>query len=208
MAAFIARLHPVFRKSFESCQAWMDNRPVWRVKVRCDEVFEELKLFGVPLLRLALVPANDVSGFSFPTAKQPKLVAKWTDLDSTAHHFVDKIDLDVKMDSLGQIDSVDISFLLEDRSLLETHAGIVTMLDGFPVFFLGPLSQSQHTVELFDQPQPWHCNETSHLPSAASSGSREIKLTGESCEETEDAYTVRFKILSAGSKKPPSGIHG
>ena len=209
MAAFFSRLRPEFRKSFETCLAWMEKRPVWRVKVRIvfsateQMAFRGLKVLGgVTLLRLVLIPTIFLDNSSFPGQLG---VSRYTKIISlTDDHFIDNAEVILKTKSSGLIESVDIAFLLEDRSLLESHTGIVIKTSGVIVFFIGPLSQSHHNVKLFNRPYPWSSgNPTSHLPHDTES--QDSRLIGESCQETQDAYTIRFKALSGGSSKPLSG---
>ena len=198
MTTFISTVHPVFQKSFETFRAWMENRAVWRVNLRSQTITVNSLSMGKVQLRLALVPTNNA-----PTSESTAS-ADFTDLHSTVNHFIDNVQFSVEIESSGLIESVGVAFLLEDRSLLESHCGVVITSDGMPVFYFGPLSDSQHTVEPFTRRYPWHFENPTAHPSD-SRGSNKSRLIAESCQETEDTYTIRFKILPSKSKKPPSG---
>ena len=198
MTTFCSLLLPAYWKSFTTCYALMEDRPVWRVVVRSHNlVLDELILAENPLLRLILVPTKDLPVSSLTSEEFDDL------LNSIDNHFIDNIEVNLKMKSSCLIEWVDVAFLLEDRSLLESYSGIVIEANAVPAFFIGPLSDSKTKVELFKRPHLWPCQPS---PVAASSGSQpNPQLIGESCRETEDVYTLRFKILSGGSSKPPSG---
>ena len=203
---FIAPLRPVFRKSFEICRAWMENRPVWRVNLRAtvspalSKIIED-EMACRSYLRLVLVPAH-----VFSSLDSASTFSRLTDLNSTVNHFINNAQFRVKVESSGLIEWADISFLLDDCSLLKTHAGIFVTPSGSKTFSIDPLSDCIRSTELFALPYPWHCENPTTHPSASGS-SKSLLLTGESCEETEDAYTIRFKIVSGGSSKPLSGIN-
>ena len=206
--AFISTLRPVFRKSFETCRAWMENRPVWRVNVHISSqqiVFDHRTLLASPFLCLVLVPTSAVlhtSSFRDPSSAAADL----TNQNSAVNHVIGNFEVNLKVKSSGQIEWNDITFILEDHSLLQSHSGVVIDSNGLPVIFIGPLSGRQCNSDLCTQtfPLTWE-NQTSCSP-AAPSGSKKSQLIGESCQETEDIYTIRFKIVSGRGSKPPSGI--
>ena len=209
MDTFLSTLRPVFRKSFETCRAWMEDRSVWLVQLRIAFCPVQQKLFyqaanrGNMLLRLILVPTTEFQQFFSGSSA----AAKFNDLNSTVNHLIDNFEVNLKMKSSGLVEWADISFLLEDRRLLLTHSAIVFTKNGIPVFFTGRLSDRRHKVELFTRPYPWPRENSTSRATAATSESSASQLIGESCEETEDTYTIRFKVLSGGSSKPPSGIN-
>ena len=199
MDTFFSGLRPVFKTSFETCRAWVENRPVWRVTISFDPM--ALKLFDGSLeenrvLRLILVPSKDSLSPSFAAAEM-------TDFYSTANHFIDNLKVRYKIESSDIIESFEVAFLLRDRSVIDSHTGIIVNSNGDPTFCIGPLSDCHHSVELFTLPYPWLCEgPTIRHPdaSAATSASNEPQLFGHSCEETENSYTIRFKILFSENK--------
>ena len=219
MDTFSSKLRPVFRKSFETCRAWMENRPVWRVKVRVafclfnQMVIDRVMPMGAPLLRLILTPTVGINAFSLSDCSfpSPSTIAKLNDLDSPDNHFIDNVEANLKpkpSDLLeGLIEWIDVAFLLEDRSLLDSHSGTIVEANGMPAFSVGPLSNSNTKVELFNGPYPWPAEQLmNHPPADASSGSRKSsQLIGESCRETKNACTIRFTILPGKRSKTPSG---
>ena len=202
-SSLLRTLRPLFRKSFETCRAWMENRPVWRVNVGTAAHHSQKKLLddvtlnqlGCALLRFVLIPTKDFQRLSSSCSVQTSSVANLTNLDSTDNHLIDSFEFNLKMKSTG--DWAEITFLIEDRSLLQSHSGIVVeAVQGLPIFLLGPFSKMQHSVELYTLPFP-----------TAPSQFNESQLIGESCQETKDNYSIRFKILSDARSTPLSGIH-
>ena len=203
MTSFVSRLDSNLQKSFETYRAWMENRPVWRVKVRIgySSVVNDSMLFDAQLfLRLVLIPKNDIFDPSVSDQQLYDLL-----ISSKNLHLIDNIEVKMKMKSSGLIEWVDIEFLLDDRSLLESHCGIVSQVNGVPAFLIHSLSDHQHVVELFTRHYPWPANDSTGAV-IVSSRSNEPQLVGESCEEIEDAYNIRFKIFSNGRSKPHSGM--
>jgi len=98
------------------------------------------------------------------------------------------------------IDQVDISFLLEDRSLLQSHCGLVIdQENSFPVFFIGSFTDKLlPEVELFHSPFPLK-NFSSPLPRP----SENFQLVTDSCLESEIDYKIRLKVQA--KDKPLSG---
>ena len=79
---FISRLRPVFVKNFETCRAWMEHRPVWRVNVRLPVSSAQQQmlndyLMDSTLLRLVLSPTKDCffCGLSTAVAKPRHCIA-------------------------------------------------------------------------------------------------------------------------------------
>ena len=200
MTSLFSGLPPVFRKSLETIQAWMEGRQVWSVKVAIP-----LSLFDTqrrtPVLRLILVPTT---GFH-PGVCSSSTASPLSDLNSAENHFIDNVGLDVKKTADGGIDRVEISFLLEDQSLLTTHSGVVVdKIDDSSVFVIGPFPKRNPQVELFSRPYPWSWQEMSSQPAAPSSG--QSLIIAESCRESESDYTIRCKVQSVRKSKAPSGI--
>ena len=205
MATSFDGLAPAFRQSIATSRAWMERRPVWRVDVVVPFTDDEhnwfgtLSLVGPPLLRLVLVPNGD---YISAAAKGPSF-KKFLKLNSAKNHLVDNIDLLFRVNSDDRIDRAEISFLLEDRGLLDTHAGLVfDHGNSVAVFFIGPFPSRQFGAEPFDQPYPWPLPTKKSLPSAGSSQDR--RLIAESCQESEASYKILFKVQTDGA--PLKGI--
>ncbi len=157
-------------------------------------LYDRICAVGTPLLRLVLLP---IDGFLSSAsvflslgsgAKSP--IDKFLNINSTENHFVDNIEVDLKLKSSGLVDKADISFLLEDRSLLETHCGmVIEQANSIPVFLIGLFSERQPEVELFHQPYPWL---NSLGPSPMAPG--KLQLVSESCLESEVDYNIRLNI--------------
>ncbi len=199
---------PVFRKSIEANQAWMEQRPVWRIKVvilftSTDQAFYNRVSESVPLLRLLLVPIDDFLSLSLGNQAKSTF-AKFTNANSTENHFVDNIKVDLKLNPRGLVDQAEISFLLEDPSLLQTHCGLVIeQVNSIPVFMIGLFHERPTEVELFDQPYPW---KISSIPSPNTS--RNLQLVAENCLESKVDYKIRLKFLSEDKDgKPVSGTY-
>ena len=125
-------------------------------------------------------------------------------MDSTKNHFIDNVGLNLKLKTEGGIDQVEISFLLADRSLLKTHCGIVVdQPHSSPVFVLGRFDDRRCKVEPFDLPYPRDMGEVSG-PAASSGSTGKSEMIAESCQETEEVYTIRFKIPLVKKKKQSS----
>ena len=213
MSSACSRLPPVFTKSLETSQAWLENRPVWRVKVcvpqhdlsEDEAIFKKNFCFGLPVLRLILIPAADVpSLLSNPQdwERHEKEFNKWT---SDKYHFFDNLDVNMKKKSDG--DEMEISFLLHDRSLLESHCGIIVGVveSSFLPIVIPWLSKTRHALESFNTPFPCHWK---NPKPAESSHCKSRWLVGESCRESEGDFVMRFKVRqqSSANEKPPSGI--
>ena len=199
MESLFFGLAPVFKKSLDTIQVWMHQRPVWQVKVAIPfSVFDSNKTG--PILRLVLVPTSDF--FADPLS-EPTMLAKFLKMNSAENHFIDNVELNFKLKSKGGIDQVEISFLLAERSLLDTHCGIVVdnQPDGGAIFVIGRLDGRRCQVEPFDLPYPWDLERP--VESSQSPGNSE--MIAESCQETEDAYIIHFKIPSVKRSKAPSG---
>ena len=202
MSTFFSALPPVYRKANETTRAWAEHRPVSRVKVVLPfglmekSLFDRVILTGTPVLRLFLVPSSDfVSG-----ALGSLSFSKFFDLNSTETHFIDNLNLSLKLKSDGEIHLAEFTFLLEDCSLLESHCGLVFGQElAVPIFIIGRFAERQYSVEPFDQPYPWTMEKAPEEGSPAIS-----KLISESCQESENGYSIRLKINS-GVEKPPSG---
>lgn len=194
-------LPPVFKKSIETNQAWMEKRPVWRVEVAIPFTFVEQASYdricgvGTPMLRLVLIPIGDVLPFS-------SVIDKLLDENSTENHFVDNIIVHLKLKSCGLIDKVDISFLLKDPSMLQTHWGmVIEQANSIPVFFIGVFSERQHKVELLHQRYPWN-NYSGSSPIVSGN----LQLVSESCLESTIDYNIRLKVQAEDKDgKPLSG---
>ena len=200
VADAISGLPPTFRKSLETIKAWMEHRPVWRVKV-----VVPFSLFGSqvvpPVLRLVLVPARDFAA----TLGVSKGLGKLFDQTSTKNHFIDNFDLSLKLKTGGGIEWIEMSFLLKDRGLLESHGGIIVdVANGLPIFAIGLFSSRPHQVDPFDQRYPWVWRKKSNELAQVSSG--QSRLIVDSCTEMEAFYIIRFKLLSGRKEVNPSGI--
>ena len=199
MTSSFLGLPPVFRKSIEANQAWMEQRQVWRVKVVVPFTSREQALYDhmsaqTPILRLVLFPIGDF--FSSFGSGGISANDKFKDVNSTDNHFVDNIDVELKLKSSGLIDRAEISFLLEDRSLLQTHCGmIIEQVNRVPVFLIGLFTGRQLEVEPFQRRNPWS-------PSSPNL-SGNTQLVAESCLESLDDYNIRLKVVA--NDKPPSG---
>ena len=188
-------LPPVFRKSIETIQAWMEERPIWRVKVvvpftSTDQTLYDQMRGQTPILRLVLIPIGDFEGKS--------AMGNLKNADSTDDtHFVDNIEVVLKLKPSGLIDQAEISFLLEDRSLLETHSGMVIDQSGssVPIFMIGLFTDRQLEVDPFQRP----------FPSRPSSGLHgNVNLVVKSCLESDVDYTIRLKVLGKAIPPHPS----
>ena len=209
ISAFHSRLPPVFRQTFEVHLAWMEGRPVWRVQVSVpfsdddQELFNRLCLVGTPLVRLVLIPTID---FLMLVPNSQLSVNRMADLSSTRNHFIDNVGVSIELKPSGLVDRVDFAFLLEDQSILQTYTGmVVESFKGLPAFAIGPFAHRQYLVEPFSSPFPWTLRGEAESTTAPSDA---LRLVGESCHETDDAFNIRFKVISSsdGSCAPPSGI--
>ena len=175
----------------------MEGKPVW-----CVKTVVPFSLFDnqacTPLLRLVLVPNAD-----FPSAISSK-GKTLHDFKSTVNHFFDNIAIDLK-NPRGHFEHVELCFLLEDRSLLKSHSGIVIDHEfGMPLFIIGPFLKRRHQVELFRRPYPWAWKNPTSEAAAESFG--KPLVIGESCQESEEGYTISFKVHSLRTSKAPSGM--
>ena len=208
VSAAFSFMPPAFRRSLQALQAWMEHRPVWRVDLTIPFTFKERSTFnqldkgGTPRLRLVLVPKSDFVAVLMTFGDDDTFLSP----NSTTYNFIDNFEMTLKVKPSGEIDRAVISFLLEDRSLLQSHSAVLLMEEAnLPLLFIGPFSDRNHKVVVFKGPYPWALNSSSAStpPERASEESR--RLIGESCQESEGDYSIRFKILSDGSNKP-SGI--
>lgn len=153
---------------------------------------------GTPLLRLLLVPIDDFPSFSYGFGAK-LAVENVLKPNSIENHFVDNIEVDLKFKSCGLVDYVNISFLLEDRSLLQTHCGLVIeQANSIPVFLIGKFSERPTEVEVFNQPYPWN-NYLAPSPNATEN----VQLVAESCFESQVDYNIRLQVHA--KDKPLSG---
>ena len=188
---------PVFRKALETRQAWMNNRPVWRVEIDIPLVPVEniLSVTGRNLiLRLMLIRS---SYFRNSNLGLDALRKKIADLDSPDVHFFDNMDM-VNKKSNGK-DYVQLSFLLQDRSLLKTHKIVVVDLESLtPVSagYAADFSPRGQTAKIFGCPFPFSLEPS---PPASSASSTIPRLIAETCEESEEGYTIRLKMRSSSS---------
>ena len=218
MSSAFSRLPPVFSKWLETAQALADHRPVWRVKVSVpytptvdDDIFQRTLLSGLLALRLILVPLEELNSIFIKDECFPDDVNKNRSvlykLNSTGNYFFDNLDVNMKRKPDGVIRRIEVSFLLHDRSLLKSHCPIIVgfHLNGTPeTFFMN--QDWLHSVESFQQPTPCPVMVPSSTFPVGSSR-RNRWLEGESCKESEEDYTIRFKIHQSASvnPKPPSG---
>ena len=204
MSAALSGLPPVFRKSLSVGQAWMERRPVWKVKVGVDlgDLAEEsleisqVSRYGTPALHMILVP------FSFAEDPSASTMEVRTNLNSTENHFIENLDMKIsKLEHMGLSNRIDFSFLLEDRSLLDTHFGAVVddNAAGCPLFFIPHFGEPQCSVELFNEPYPWPWDKSPSLIShpLSSSFDKSPQLIGESCKESKKDYVIRVKIQAS-----------
>ena len=202
MESLFFGLAPVFKKSLDTIQAWMNRRPVWQVKITIPfSVFDTgYNTHIPPILRLVLVPTSD---FFAGSLDDSSTTDKFIKLNSTKNHFIDNVGLSLRLTPDGGIDQVEMSFLLADRSLLDTHCGIVVdqRVAHWHLFVIGRLCGRRCQVEPFDLPYPWDLERP--VESSQSPGNSE--MIAESCQETEDAYIIHFKIPSVKRSKAPSG---
>ena len=202
MQSFFCGLPPVFQKNLDTIQEWMGQRPVWKVKVAIPfSVFDSSA--ATPVLRLVLVPTSDFFAGSLSDSTN---MEKFLKMDSTTSHFIDNVELDLKLKPEGGIDQVEISFLLADRSLLETHCGIVVNQPRISlIFVIGRFGDRRCRVEPFDSPFPWTMAKPSNRPASSGPSASHSEMIAKSCQETEVAYTIRFKISLVKKSKAPSG---
>ena len=211
MSSAFSRLPPVVNKSLEVTKAWADQRPVWRVSfpyhLNLTDPVTRLRifLFGPPALRLIFVPHFELQSV-FAQVKlfaddTEKLQSVFFALDSTTHHFFDNLDVNVNGNDDGYIDMT-VSFLLHDRSLLETHLPLVTTL-----IFNGPTSVARLSDELSSVVTFKGAFPLKKPPSLLPKGSPGSKqwIVAESCKESEEDYNIRFKVHRSADQKQPSG---
>ena len=190
---------PVFRKALEARQAWMENLPVWRIQIDIPLVSmkEILKSNGRNLiLRLVLIRSNYVCN---PSLAVDVLRQKMADLDSPDIHFFDNVDLVAKRETDDGQDLVQLSFLLQDRSILKTHCAVVIDVERLTLISAGcgaNFSPREQTAKLFGCPYPCSLDP---IPLASSAASTMPRLIAESCEESEEGYTIRLKMRSSSS---------
>ena len=224
LSSALCRLPPVFTKSLETNQAWIDRRPVWRVKLGVpyklivdDYAVESTYLVGVPVLRLILVPVEDFNSVMGKCQRFPddakKYQKEFYKLDSVENHFFDNLEVNFKRNSDGAVDHVEVSFLLHDRSLLETHCFLVTSAQHFMSYFPGipmpPIPPSLHSrLQSFKLKWPFPLkNPPNSLPIEQPRNKSQPILVAESCKESEGDFSIRFKIhqQSTANQKPPKG---
>ena len=218
MSSSLFRLPPVFEKSVETSQAWMDHRPIWRVKV-CSagnsiqqqrERFEKSCLMRSPVLRLILIPLLDflstvdkdsAARYARPGMKE----SDFYKLDSTKNHFFDNLEVSLIQNAGEMNDHVEVSFLLHDLDLLKSYCGVLVGVEpnGSPSFILLPLSTSLNSLESFSRPFPSSFERS--LPTA-SPNSQFPMLVPVSCKESERNFNIRFNYhRSSADEKPPTG---
>ena len=204
----IENFHPpsVFRTAVEAIQAWKERRPVWRVnaciKFDQNKNTELTRFWDSPTHRLILVPNS--------TFQDPNCFKKL--FTSSENHFINNLVVNVNWKANGEIDEVDISFLLADRNLLKTHGGVFMDSEHQkPVLMLGSFgtdSRKVFKVEKFNQPYPyWSQGEESSV-AVSPSTDRSKTLTAISCQESKDAFTLCLNLrfnLRSGDKLPKSG---
>ena len=197
---------PQLRTSLEAIQAWMEERPVWRVNVRLvhdtekkqpvyTELFEQI---GIVALRFVLLPKN--AFVDTCVADPDRLQSLHPD-----SHYIDNFELKMNLKTDGRIEKVDLSFLLTDRNMLKSHIGIFFDRDfRTSIFGLGRLGrESKFEVKKFTQPRPWTLGEESSRSAASAeplSSVRLKKLMPISCQESKDAFTIRIKSQPSGDK--------
>jgi len=174
MAPSFLGLPPVFRKSIEANKAWSEQRPVWCVKVLVpftsleQELYDRVYNVSTPMLRLVLMPIDYFYSCVLDNASQQSAFHDFLNLNSTCNYFVDNIEVDLKLKSCGLIAQVEVSFLLEDRRLLDTR---------------------KTEVNLFRHPYPWS-NSASSTPNITTSR----QLVAVSCNESQVDYNIRLKV--------------
>ena len=186
----------------------MKNKTVWRVKyvLPIDSVDQNAynivaDQVGSPDLRLLLISnaAFARSGKEYLTGTiYKKMATSRKDL-----HIIDNLELTMKEKSNGDVDQVEISYLLEDLRLMQTHMGIVVdMEQGYTLFFIGDANCDRPSrVDPYKKPYPWSWDDN---PPVLISDERH--LIAESCQETESIFTIRFKSVHCKEKEPLSGI--
>lgn len=130
----------------------MEQRPVYQVKARVpygsveQPMSGELDLKCSPPLRLVLIPMDDFLCYFSGSS-----VTYEMDRNFTLNHFIDKLDVKVKMKRGGNgVDRVDVSFLLEDRSQLDFYRKIVVDVEkDRPIFIFGTFSDCEVQAERF-----------------------------------------------------------
>lgn len=200
---------PVFLKYVEAIQAWADDRrPVWKVKVsspfnpaELNSVEEEpLVRRGIlPILRLILIPISD---YEAATSDGKLAFTKFSNdvMESSQNHFFETFDLHLRMDE------VEITFLLEDLSLLDTHCGVVVnLLADSPVFLIGRLTECHLQVESFILPYLFAKSESPE--DSEKPGNSSPYLLDGSCQESEGGYSIHFEIHSDDPNFRPSGMN-
>lgn len=120
----------------------MEERLVWRVKVVIpftsteQALYDQLHAHYKPILRLVLIPISDLEKES-----------------AADYQFMDNIDFELKLKPSVLSDQAEISFLLEDRSLLETHSGmVIDQSRSAPLFMIGLFNDRQLEVDPFQRP--------------------------------------------------------
>ena len=168
MTSVYSGLAPVFSMSVNTCEAWMKNGTVWRVTYANTLSSKDEKLYndvaprvGTPHLRLVFIP-NAIFADSVPNFFNGTIYKETNNCSSFKMLFIDNLDVIVRVKSNGNIDHVEISYLLEDRRLLNTHTGIVVDIEqGYALFFIG--QKQWQRVELYKKLYPLSCVET-NLP--------------------------------------------
>ncbi len=196
MAPSFLGLPPVFRKSIEANKAWSEQRPVWCVKVLVpftsleQELYDRVYNVSTPMLRLVLMPIDYFYSCVLDNASQQSAFHDFLNLNSTCNYFVDNIEVDLKLKSCGLIAQVEVSFLLEDRRLLDTHCAIIIdQANCVPVMPIGLFSDRKTEVNLFRHPYPWS-NSASSTPNITTSR----QLVAVSCNESQVDYNIRLKV--------------
>ena len=195
----------IFRASMEANQAWMEGRDVWRVTAylsvsKTIDLDLFWKIFGTTPLRLLLMPHSAAIAVFNHNERLFDVIY------STDSHFFDNFSLSVKMNEDGiSMDSTEVSFLLADRNLLKTHCGFIVDHDQkrrIPLFVIGRFrTDCSIDVDKFSPLYPWPLKEESNLAVS----DRSNKLLAMSCQESKDAYTIRFNVCAAGYKQPRAG---
>ena len=206
-ATAMESFHPpsFFRTSEKAIQAWKECRPVWRVNV-CIKFDQDNQTFFyrmwnecTPSLRLILAPHSALLAAYKCRENFLELFA------STESHFIDNLDVNIKRKANGEIDLIYISFLLADRNLLKNHSGVIVAFENqLPLltrYLAMTMNNSQVVrVEKFSQPYPYPRNQGEELSVAADCSK---KLTEINCQESRDAFTLRFNFC-CGDKLPKS----
>ena len=196
-----------FRTAVEAVQAWKERRSVWmadfcfKLSPMAQTNFDEIWNTCNPILRLILMPH---SAFLAVAEDVDKFFEIFTSPDSL---YIDNVELKIKLKTDGSMEAANISFLLADRNLLQTHIGIVVD-DTRPLFVLSPKASyvPQVKVDKFSQPHPYwiHVKKSTAASPGSSSDVYSNNLMAISCQESQDTFTLRLSFRS-GHRLPRSG---